>query len=611
MSNYFLNGKTGNLTKFENHKPPEFKEVKNNEFVQYGYEKDYRNRYPDYLLSLFNKSSKHNSICLGKNKFIVGNGWEYDKAPLKFEDKVKAKKFKRWLQKSKITNQLSLDRVIFGGWSCEIIPSKDLESITLSHIDFSKIRQFKQETKEDELKYGYTSDWSTKRPETNEDFEILYPFDWDKENISKDKRYIVYYKEYRPDLGVYPLPEYIGAVPYIEADYEVGNFVLNNVKNGFSGSYLVNFYNGTPTEEQQREISERWNQTKQGSDNAGKPILSFNENTDNGVEVTPLPANGQDDRYINLNKQIQTEIYTGHQFNPSIIGISDGNGFNNNSDEIRIASELFQSMYVNSEQGYLEDFINSVSEFNGLKTEWEIIKLETITEQISESTLLQIATVDELRQKAGLPQLSKDETVTKTVQMSSDIEAVHFENCGVSDIELEFIDEREFSAVDLQDAKEQGLQFKNQYFATQLETTILTLLLGGASTEDIAKSIDKTIPETNVLIANLKTNGSLDSDNNVTDKGQSEIKENEVFVVYKYALRNDAPPTSTGSRDFCVRMTAQSRFKSWTFEDIERLNNGQGLDVFTSRGGFYNNPRTGVNTPYCRHVWKQRLVRRK
>ena len=67
-------------------------------------------------------------------------------------------------------------------------------------------------------------------------------------------------------------------------------------------------------------------------------------------------------------------------------------------------------------------------------------------------------------------------------------------------------------------------------------------------------------------------------------------KENEVFVVYKYALRNDAPPTSTGSRDFCVRMTAQSRFKSWTFEDIERLNNGQGLDVFTSRGGFYNNP---------------------
>ena len=30
MSNYFLNGATGKVTKFDAHKPPEFKELKSN-----------------------------------------------------------------------------------------------------------------------------------------------------------------------------------------------------------------------------------------------------------------------------------------------------------------------------------------------------------------------------------------------------------------------------------------------------------------------------------------------------------------------------------------------------------------------------------------------------
>ena len=84
-------------------------------------------------------------------------------------------------------------------------------------------------------------------------------------------------------------------------------------------------------------------------------------------------------------------------------------------------------------------------------------------------------------------------------------------------------------------------------------------------------------------------------------------------MVYKYALRGDAPKLQGGtSRPFCSDLMRQSQTKSWTRQDIELLNNNTaGLDVFTSRGGFYNNPITGVTTPFCRHVWQQRLVRLK
>jgi hypothetical protein len=98
-----------------------------------------------------------------------------------------------------------------------------------------------------------------KEARRDEDFTTFELFKWtkDKTEIDKNKRYLVYYKEYRPNLGVYPLPDYIACIPYVAADYEIGNFTYNNVKNGFSSGYLINFYNGEPPAEQKRTNRER------------------------------------------------------------------------------------------------------------------------------------------------------------------------------------------------------------------------------------------------------------------------------------------------------------------------------------------------------------------
>ena len=48
----------------------------------------------------------------------------------------------------------------------------------------------------------------------------------------------IYYKEYRPDLGEYPMPDYIAAVPYLEADAEISNFTIQNIRNGLTTATL-------------------------------------------------------------------------------------------------------------------------------------------------------------------------------------------------------------------------------------------------------------------------------------------------------------------------------------------------------------------------------------
>jgi hypothetical protein len=664
-NNIFIKQQGKALVKFEAHKPPLFEDVKNSEFVQYGYvargdkeAKKWNNLYPDYLLYLYNRSAKNNSIINAKNKYIVGQGWSFNNTGLTFQQRTNLKAFSRSLEKSKITRDLSLDRTIFGGFACEIITSNDSSKITPSHIDFSKVRQFKittdKEGNKSDLKYGYTSDWSVKNPEDNEDFETLYPFTWDENDIDSNKRYIVYYKDYRPDSKEYPLPDYIGAVPYIESDYEISNFVLNNVKNGFSGGYLVQFNNGTPTDEDKADIDRRFDNAFTGTDNAGSVLKSFNEDKESGIEITPLNANGQDDRYINLNKQIQGEIFTGHNFNPAISGITDGNGFNNNAGEIRVASEMFQNTYVDTEQGVLEDFFNSVAGYNGLPEKLTIIKLEVVSEPLSEATIVQISTIDELRDRAGMsPSLVESNKVSEalstlsplvatkiletmsakevrdliglkttsagvqtSVQLSSqEIDTAiteHFSSCGINDEDYDVIDFRELKASDMNDAFYQGEKFKREYFISKEESLILGLLNKGETPSAISTATGISQTDLAEFIDNLVEQGLINEDGELTPKGKTETEQNEVFVVYKYALRGDAPKLEGGSsRPFCSSLMRQSQFKSWTREDINALNNNQGLDVFSSRGGFYNNPKTGVTTPFCRHVWQQRLVRLK
>ena len=56
--------------KFENHKVPEFKEVKNKEYIYFGED----NNYPDYLIELYLRCAKHNAIINGKTNYIYGGG---------------------------------------------------------------------------------------------------------------------------------------------------------------------------------------------------------------------------------------------------------------------------------------------------------------------------------------------------------------------------------------------------------------------------------------------------------------------------------------------------------------------------------------------------------
>jgi hypothetical protein len=142
------------------------------------------------------------------------------------------------------------------------------------------------------------------------------------------------------------LPNYISGINYISADYEISNYVLNNCKSGFSGGVVFNFHNGQPTQEAQSYIKKQIKNKHHGSNNAGEPIIIFDDGKDKGVDIIPVSPNGQDDKFINLNKQVQDEIFTAHGVDASVFIKTIDTGFSNNADELRVAIEAMNSSYI-------------------------------------------------------------------------------------------------------------------------------------------------------------------------------------------------------------------------------------------------------------------------
>jgi len=381
------------------HKVPVMLENKAGKYITYGA----FNEYPYYLLDNYRRSSKHNAIVNGKVNYIVGGGWKpNDKMTV--EQQARYAKFFDGLSEhddlNDITEKLVLDLEIFNGFAVCIHWNKMGTIAKMEHIPFEKIRVDKEE------RMFQVAEWY------NDDMVQLYPKIGDVEKIpafdpdNRIGKQLFYYRVYAAGVKSYPLPEYMGGLAWIEADVQVANFHNNNLRNNFWGGYLINFNNGIPTPEEQGDIERQIKRKFSGTDNAGRFVVTFNDDVSKAPTLEPLTPSDMDKQFEILNKAIQQEIFISHRVvNPMLFGVKT-EGQLGGRQELVEAYELFKATYVNDRVRKVERMINYLGSFNGVEG-MELIPVEPITERLSEQALLTIMTPEELREKAGLPPLEK------------------------------------------------------------------------------------------------------------------------------------------------------------------------------------------------------------
>lgn len=585
---------------FSSHKPPEFVEEKNSDWVKFGKKNDY----PDYLVDLFNKSAVHNAIITGKVNFICGGGITVDGTGLNTEDRALLQKKVNYVNDyediAEFTEKICLDYELFNAMAIEVIWSKDGNSKQLFHVDAGKIRVNKEGTQ-----YAYSPDWTKYNKGNKKDIEAGFKV-WDAYDPEKKTGSQLYYcMDYRPNMEHYPLPEYIGAVGWVELDFEISNYHYNNVKNGFVGGTIINFNNGMPSDELASEIERAFKKKFTGTDNAGGVMLNFTEEGANPATVTPLQPNNLDKQFEQLLDQTQSSIFIGHKItSPMIFGVKTEGQLGGRTEMVE-AFELFNNTYVSFRQKKIEKALNYLMELND---RIQLMSVEPVSERLSEQVLTQILTTDELREKAGYKPIGGG-----SQEFKADLDNVLLEELskrGRPADEFEFLSSRPLKFVETDNGYEPEfneedfrMSFALDITLTDLDKSILQLLGDNPklSAEELAKALDADLKTVSDRLNRLAENGAIDVaegeegiERNVTEDGAEEINQDppevEYQVVYRYLTRPDAKPVKTQSRDFCRRLLALNRV--YTRDEIDSLKSftdwgkkGEFGSAWTRRGG--------------------------
>jgi hypothetical protein len=388
--------------KFDEVPLPVYKEVKGKDYIFYGE----RNDYPNYLLRIYNNSAKHNAIVTGKVDYICGNGWT-----VKSEDEMQKAKAFGIIDKvntkreslNEVTNKLVTDLTIFGGYYLQVIWTKGTGEIAeLYHVDYYKVR-----TNADNSEFYVSDNW-LKNDNVNPrpDYETYPAFDPNNPTGSQ----ILYFKEYRAGVNTYSLPDYRGAISYIELDISIGEYHLNTINNGMFSSKLINLNGGKVSQEEEDRIERQFQNKFSGSKNAGKFMLAFNDSKENEPSIIDLSGTELDKHFDLLNLTVQTEIFSGHKItSPMLFGIKTEGQLGGRS-EMREAYQLFQNTYVNSKQRALEEVVNYLFKFNDIIADLELKPTEPISFEFSEAIISANMTQDEIREKLGLAPIEKKES---------------------------------------------------------------------------------------------------------------------------------------------------------------------------------------------------------
>lgn len=598
------------------------------EWIPYGK----KNEYPEYLLDLYNTSSKHGGIIEAVNKMVSGQGMRVSSSAT-IEERtladMKVKKINNYGESLwELVQKLQADRKIFGGFAFRVVKTR-MGGEMFFHVPFQKVRKHKSVAV-----YAVSDNWQKRGgKKVGLDYEGAYTLPAYRKGANYSES-LYCHKDYRAGMTEYPLPDYVSCIPYIECDKELGKFNRNNVMNGFLGGFLINFPNGTPTDEERGRIEQMVKSKFAGSE-GDRLLMDFSNGKDMGVTITPLTPPDLASQFATLNEQINNEIYTGHAFPKVLLGVGDVTGLSfGEQSQLRMATESFTSRYVTPMQNTYIDLFNWILGVNCLEfipldeiglevPEWvqrermtnaevrAMYGLEVVREEQEEEVdgglasalgtisplvatkVLETMTTNEIRGIIGLPPAPNGitrETSTTEQRFSShqctdgcghsfseNEDFSLFDEYGITEDAAEILDAKELTFTKVGDTWrpviDEAFRVSQYRFAdlSERKQRILSILdeEPDTSINDIAEALGEDAETILDDIKEMQVDGYLSDELKPTREGREELPEQKVEVRYRYALRADAPALKGESRPFCQEMMRRGRL--YTREEIDTL----------------------------------------
>lgn len=511
---------------------PEIYEDPHSDYVGYG---DHNDFYTE-LINAFLNSPTTNSIVTGVVGQIMGKGFSALDANRKPDEFAAFKN----LFKAKDLKRICMDYKLLGEAAFQV-SYKGKKVVEVSHFNRETLRAEKCDDKGKINAYYYSPKWSEHKE--GDKLTRIPVFG----SGAANEIYII--RRFIPSMHYYSPPDWVSALNYSNLECDISSYLVNEVSNSFSGTKLVSFSNGVPTQEKQHAIKQEILNKLSGA-NGEKIIVSFSDSPDNKTTIEDISVSDAADVYEYISEECTKKLLLANRItSPLLVGIRDGSGgLGSNSEEILNAHNLFENVVIKPYQSDIIDAIEEILAVNGISLK---IYVQTLTpiEFTDETLVTQEQKEEETGQKlsSDSPHLS-DEMGVEMIQLMDQVG------------EEENLDGYELISVE--DASDEPDDFHPEQYLNTLK------------------------------LSKPQTDSSLDS---------------EMFKVrYKYVRGRGVPANKKGnkSREFCENMMGKGLV--YRKEDIDFLSfqgtnkdfghKGKAYSLFKWKGG-----------SYCHHIWERRV----
>ena len=600
---------------------PIVQEVRGRDYIEYGTE-DWRNLYPQFLIDLYYNSSTHAAIINATAEMIAGEDLIAEEEDTNLESYVKLKKFLRHANSNESLHQVikkvAFDFKLQGAYALHIVWNRERTEIAeVYHVPVERVRAGRPNAMGKVDTYFISADWANTR--TNKP----YPINAFNVNDRTSGSQLLYTGAYSPNMDCYHTPDYLAANNWCLVDQKVAEFHLNNIENGFSGSYFVSFANGIPTQEERRQIEQSLVEKFTGASNSGKFILTFSDDKTRTPEITPISVSDADKQYLALQELLVQNILTGHRVtSPMLMGIKSDTGLGSNVDELNAAGNFYLNTVVKPFQLHILNTLQTIFSVNNMDLPVQFVQLKPITVEFTSEDLKGVMTEDEIREEVGLKPLAD-------VEVREDFKE-EFAKVGMIDGKPVFdtIEEAEAHAktIGCEGYHEHDLEGKTVYMACEGHTEATEL-------DKFIQEFGEEMPEEWELIEEevvdgehqdfnyeevlnelmnekleLASTGRAIPSRKSEQDGLSKKSFDYFRVRYVYSQDNFLTSKTGEKRDFCKKMTAAK--KLYRKEDIinmgsKEVNKGWGhkgnsdtYSIWLYKGG-----------GNCHHFWSRRIFK--
>jgi len=581
-------------------------------WIDYGFS----NLFPQHLITLYYNSPIHNALTNSIAYMIEGQGTGtiLDNA----------------------LQGIAFDLKLQGSFCAEVIWSMDFTRVVqINHLPFENCRLAYDKEEDDITGIFYSKDWANTRSKRGKP-EFIPAFN---PSIAQEQpRQVIYAHGMMAGSSYYAKPDYFGALNYVELSYQMGLYHVNNILNGLFPSFIINFLNGIPQKEEREAIRREWETRLSGASNAGKFLMTFNEDPARAPQIESFPLSDADKQYQFLSEETAKQIMVGHRVvSPLIHGIRDTTGFGSNKDEMIVGLEIFNTQVIRPYQRIIEEVftpilgdvniqMNSVFE-DGVSIDSnapiDVIDVPStdvtetpiaITEKVSDVTYngAQIASALEIVASVSAGTLTQEQAIVFLVQfLGLDVEVAKsmFQTSGDAVAKLSAQKKKVVAKTKQKDA-----DAENDFSDEQGEEWINILKEKAEYIDldewELVSEEEVTDPENEMNYTSefFAKRNKMPTMSDAQGEKESKWGDTGLYKL-RYAYSQNI---SENSREFCKIMVQMSQAGAiFRYEDIEAMSKAGVNKAFAPQSENSYNLFRYVGGCFCHHFWKRLIYVRK